>query len=221
MARVTVPRGLRPQPFEGQGNFETIEVKAPVAQPQAGQAGASVARTPVTRLGATSPPPAAQPPMASAPTVRTPKPPSPMAKPAVAPAQSPVAGRGVGAQPPAARPVAAPVTPPPVTPPPARPSAVQAAPAEVADEAEERSDMAVIGPIAALVLALTISTLILDHPAARAVAAGLATVGLIAAVVIMMMAKKPKPGRHVARHAADPEATDRIAPGWAATEPRR
>ncbi|WP_439656143.1 hypothetical protein ACSHWB_27345 [Lentzea sp. HUAS TT2] len=93
--------------------------------------------------------------------------------------------------------------------------------APVVEEPDERSDMAVIGPIAALVLALTVSTLILEHPAARAVAAGLATIGLIVAVALMLMGKKPKPGRHVARHAIDPEATDRIAPGWAATERRR
>ena len=131
MAGVTVPPGLRPPPYEQpRGNFETIEVYAPVVQ----------------------------------------------------------------------------VTPP--APP-------------VAEEPDERSDMAVIGPIAALVLALTVSTLILEHPAARAVAAGLATIGLIVAVALMLMGKKPKPGRHVARHAIDPEATDRIAPGWAATERRR
>ncbi|MFD9700773.1 hypothetical protein [Lentzea sp. NPDC059081] len=102
-----------------------------------------------------------------------------------------------------------------------RPQVVPAAPAEPAAVREERSDIAVIGPIAALVLALTICTLILDHPAARAVAAGLATVGLIVAVVVMLMAKKPKPGRHVARHSVDPEATDRIPPGWNATDRRR
>ncbi|WP_330853826.1 hypothetical protein [Lentzea sp.] len=89
-----------------------------------------------------------------------------------------------------------------------------AGPVEVADAPEDRSDIAVIGPIAALVLALTICTLILDHPAARAVAAGLATLGLVVAVALMLMAKKPKPGRHVARHSVDPEATDRIPPGW-------
>ncbi len=130
MARVTVPPGLRPQPYERRGDFETIEVQAPVA------------------------PPAAQ-------------------------------------------------------------------PVEPAEDAEDRSDIAVIGPIAALVLALTISTLVLEHPAARVVAAGLATIGLIVAVALMLMAKKPKPGRHVARHAVDPEATDRIPPGWAATDQRR
>ncbi|MGW6444125.1 hypothetical protein [Lentzea sp. NPDC055074] len=98
---------------------------------------------------------------------------------------------------------------------------VQAQP-EPVQEPEERSDIAVIGPIAALVLALTVCTLILDHPAARAVAAGLATFGLIVAVTLMLMGKKPKPGRHVARHAIDPEATDRIAPpGWGTTDRRR
>ncbi|MET9225407.1 hypothetical protein [Lentzea sp. NPDC003310] len=96
------------------------------------------------------------------------------------------------------------------------------APPAPAQEPEERSDIAVIGPIAALVLALTVCTLILEHPAARAVAAGLATVGLIVAVVLMLMGKKPQPGRHVARHAVDPEATDRIAPpGWGTTDRRR
>lgn len=79
-------------------------------------------------------------------------------------------------------------------------------PPEPAEPRDERTDIAVIGPIAALVLALTISTLILEHPAARAVAAGLATLGLIAAVVLMLMGKRPQPGRHVARHAIDPAA---------------
>ncbi|RDI19163.1 hypothetical protein DFR72_1175 [Lentzea flaviverrucosa] len=131
MAGVTVPPGLRPPPYEQpRGNFETIEVYAPVAQ------------VPV--------------------------------------------------------------------------------PAEPAPEPEDRSDLAVIGPIAALVLALTISTLILEHPAARAVAAGLATIGLVVAVALMLMSRKPQPGRHVARHAIDPEATERIAPpGWGATDRRR
>ncbi|GGN03286.1 hypothetical protein GCM10011609_47930 [Lentzea pudingi] len=93
---------------------------------------------------------------------------------------------------------------------------------EPVQEPEDRSDLAVIGPIAALVLALTICTLILDHPAARAVAAGLATLGLIVAVTLMLMGKKPQPGRHVARHAVDPEATERIAPpGWGTTDRRR
>lgn len=71
---------------------------------------------------------------------------------------------------------------------------------EPAEPPQERHDIAVIGPIAALVLALTISTLVLDHPAARAVAAGLATLGLVLAVVLMLMGKRPEPGRHVARH---------------------
>ncbi|MFD4675743.1 hypothetical protein ACFWNN_38855 [Lentzea sp. NPDC058450] len=102
-----------------------------------------------------------------------------------------------------------------------------APPAEPAAQVpEERSDIAVIGPIAALVLALTISTLILEHPAARAVAAGLATVGLLLAVALMLMGKKPKPGRHVARHAVapesvDPEQTVRINQGWSTTDRRR
>ncbi|WP_143022677.1 hypothetical protein [Lentzea jiangxiensis] len=104
---------------------------------------------------------------------------------------------------------------------PVAPSAQAAPPAEPAAEPEERSDIAVIGPIAALVLALTICTLILEHPAARVSAAGLATVGLVVAVVLMLMGKKPKPGRHVARHAIDPEATERIPPGWSATDRRR
>jgi hypothetical protein len=64
----------------------------------------------------------------------------------------------------------------------------------------ERADIAVIGPIAALVLALTISTLVLEHPAARTVAAALATLGLIVAVTLMLLAKRPERGRHVARH---------------------
>ncbi|MEV6237029.1 hypothetical protein [Lentzea sp. NPDC051838] len=66
-----------------------------------------------------------------------------------------------------------------------------------AEPSPPRQDISVIGPIAALVLALTISTLVLDHPAARAVAAGLATLGLIVAVVLMLMGKRPEPGRHV------------------------
>lgn len=71
-------------------------------------------------------------------------------------------------------------------------------PPDQREQSEERQDIAVIGPIAALVLALTISTLILEHPSARAVAAGLATIGLIVAVALMLMGKKPQ--RHVARH---------------------
>ncbi|WP_434446439.1 hypothetical protein [Lentzea sp. E54] len=94
-------------------------------------------------------------------------------------------------------------------------------PAETAEPREERTDIAVIGPIAALVLALTISTLILEHPAARAVAAGLATIGLVVAVVLMLLGRRPEPGRHVARHGVDPEATERIPPGWSATDQRR
>ncbi|WP_143466657.1 hypothetical protein [Lentzea kentuckyensis] len=91
-------------------------------------------------------------------------------------------------------------------------------PVEQPEAREERADIAVIGPIAALVLALTISTLILEHPAARAVAAGLATVGLVVAVVLMLMGKRPQPGRHVARHAIEGETSDqtgtvRFAPG--------
>ncbi|SFQ99213.1 hypothetical protein SAMN04488564_101805 [Lentzea waywayandensis] len=130
MAGVTVPPGLRPPPYEQpRGNFETIEVYAPVVQ---------------------------------------------------------------------------------VTP-----------PAEPSQEAEDRSDIAVIGPIAALVLALTISTLVLEHPAARAVATGLATIGLVVAVALMLMSKKPKPGKHVARHAIDLEATERINPGWSTPGRRR
>lgn len=72
--------------------------------------------------------------------------------------------------------------------------------AETVETRQERTDIAVIGPIAALVLALTISSLVLDHPAARTVAAGLATLGLIVAVVLMLMGKRPEAGRHVARH---------------------
>ncbi len=78
-----------------------------------------------------------------------------------------------------------------------------AVPVEAVETREERGDIAIIGPIAALVLALTISTLILEHPSARVVAAGLATLGLIVAVVLMLMGKKPKPARHVARHAIE------------------
>ena len=74
---------------------------------------------------------------------------------------------------------------------------------EPVEPREERADIAVIGPIAGLVLALTICTLILDHPAARAVAAGLATFGLIVSVILMVLGKRPQPGRHVARHAID------------------
>ena len=136
MARVTVPPGLRQPPYEQpRGNFETIEVYAPVTQVPLRQ--------------------------------ELPRP-------------------------------------------------------EPVEEPGERSDIAVIGPIAAVVLALTASTLVLDHPAARAVAAGLATIGLVVAVALMLMGRKPKPGRHVARHAIDPEATDRIGrPGWGTTNQRR
>ncbi|ANZ34716.1 hypothetical protein BBK82_00105 [Lentzea guizhouensis] len=81
----------------------------------------------------------------------------------------------------------------------------QLEPVEQPQPEEDRADqIAVIGPIAAVVLALTISTLVLDHPAARAVAAGLATVGLITAVVVLLMGRRPEPGRHVARHARPP-----------------
>lgn len=141
MAGVTVPPGLRQPPYEQpRGNFETIEVYAPVTQ---------------------------------------------------------------------------------VPPRPAPPRQEQVRP-EPVEETGERSDIAVIGPIAAVVLALTVSTLVLDHPAARAVAAGLATIGLVVAVALMLMGRKPKPGRHVARHAVDPEATDRIVPpGWGTTDRRR
>ncbi|MEU7482176.1 hypothetical protein AB0A63_39835 [Lentzea sp. NPDC042327] len=71
------------------------------------------------------------------------------------------------------------------------------------DRTEPAGHIAVIGPIAAVVLALTICTLVLDHPGARAVAAVLATLGLITAVVVLLMAKRPEPGRHVARHARE------------------
>jgi hypothetical protein len=128
---VSVPPGLRPPPYEQRGNFETIEVYAPVETVQV---------VPVAPI------------------------------------------------------------------------------AEQAEPREERADIAVIGPIAALVLALTISTLILEHPAARAVAAGLATVGLIMAVVLMLMGKRPQPGRHVARHAIEPDAPDQDAPRQDGTE---
>jgi hypothetical protein len=152
MAGVTVPPGLRQPPYEKpRGNFETIEVYAPVTQ---------VPRPEYAR--------------------QEPHPEHARQEPRLEPRPGPV------------------------------------------EESEERSDIAVIGPIAAVVLALTISTLILDHPAARAVAAGLATIGLIVAVALMLMSKKPKPGRHVARHAIDPEATDRIGrPGWGATDQHR
>lgn len=133
-AGVTVPPGLRPPSHEQRGNFETIEVYAPVE------------------------------------TVR--------AVPPVPPVQT----------------------------------------VEQVETREERADIAVIGPIAALVLALTVSTLVLEHPAARAVAAGLATVGLVVAVVLMLMGKRPQPGKHVARHAidpdADPDGTERISSNW-------
>ncbi|MBM7856578.1 hypothetical protein [Lentzea nigeriaca] len=79
-------------------------------------------------------------------------------------------------------------------------------PAERIESAEppaDRADIAVIGPIAALVLALTISTLVLEHPAARTVAAALATLGLIVAVTLMLLAKRPERGRHVARHGTE------------------
>ncbi|MDT7790111.1 MAG: hypothetical protein QOF58_8530 [Pseudonocardiales bacterium] len=68
---------------------------------------------------------------------------------------------------------------------------------EPAELSQPRQDISVIGPIAALVLALTISTLVLEHPAARAVATGLATLGLVVAVVLMLLGKRPEPGRHV------------------------
>ncbi|MFI6099400.1 hypothetical protein ACIA8G_27915 [Lentzea sp. NPDC051213] len=71
-------------------------------------------------------------------------------------------------------------------------------PLEPVEQREDRQDITVIGPIAALVLALTICTLVLEHPAARVVAAGIATLGLIVAVVLLLMGKKPQ--RHVARH---------------------
>lgn len=71
---------------------------------------------------------------------------------------------------------------------------------ETVETRQERQDIAVIGPIAALVLALTISTLFLEHPSARVVAAGLATLGLVVAVVVMLMGKRPEAGKHVARH---------------------
>ncbi len=82
-------------------------------------------------------------------------------------------------------------------------------PLEPLEQREERPDhadhIAVIGPIATVVLALTICTLVLDHPAARVVAAVLATLGLIAAVVVLLMSKRPERGRHVARHARPPQ----------------
>jgi hypothetical protein len=74
---------------------------------------------------------------------------------------------------------------------------------EPAEPRPERQDIAVIGSIAALVLALTVCTLVLDHPAARTVAAGLATLGLVVAVILMLLGKRPEPGRHVARHAIE------------------
>ncbi len=76
-------------------------------------------------------------------------------------------------------------------------------PLEPVDEREERQDIAIIGPIAAVVLALTVCTLVLDHPSARVVAAGLATLGLIIAVVLLLIGKRPKPGSHRARHAIE------------------
>jgi len=74
---------------------------------------------------------------------------------------------------------------------------------------EERQDIAVIGPIAALVLALTISTLVLEHPAAKAVATGLATLGLVVAVALLLLGKRKEPGRHLARHAIE-ESEDEL-----------
>ncbi|MET9633082.1 hypothetical protein ABZX92_37055 [Lentzea sp. NPDC006480] len=75
--------------------------------------------------------------------------------------------------------------------------AMRIEPTEQSQPSQPRQDISVIGPIAALVLALTISTLVLEHPAARAVAAGLATLGLVVAVTLMLMGKRPEPGRHV------------------------
>ncbi|GLZ29188.1 hypothetical protein Lesp02_13780 [Lentzea sp. NBRC 105346] len=63
---------------------------------------------------------------------------------------------------------------------------------------EPRSDLAVVGPLSAFVLALTISTLVLDNPNARVTAAGLAALAMIATVLVMFRGKRPKPGRHVA-----------------------
>lgn len=74
---------------------------------------------------------------------------------------------------------------------------------ETVEVREDRQDIAVIGPIAALVLALTVCTLVLDHPSARIVAAVLATLGLVVAVGLLLVGKRPKAGRHVARHAID------------------
>jgi hypothetical protein len=71
---------------------------------------------------------------------------------------------------------------------------------EPVEPPQDRPDLAVIGPIAALVLALTICSLVLDHPAARTVSAALATLGLVVAVVLMLLGKRPERGRHVARH---------------------
>jgi hypothetical protein len=71
---------------------------------------------------------------------------------------------------------------------------------ETVETNQDRQDIAVIGPIAATVLALTISSLVLDHPTARTVAAALATLGLVVAVILMLLGKRPEAGRHVARH---------------------
>ena len=71
---------------------------------------------------------------------------------------------------------------------------------EPEEPSQVRHDLSVIGPIAALVLALTVCSLVLDHQAARTTAAGLATLGLIVAVVLMLLGKRPERGRHVARH---------------------
>lgn len=62
---------------------------------------------------------------------------------------------------------------------------------------EQRSDLSVIGPLAVIVLALTISTLVLDDPSARATAAGLAALGLVAAVIVMLLGKRPSRGKHL------------------------
>lgn len=74
---------------------------------------------------------------------------------------------------------------------------------ETLETRQSSQDMAVIGPIAALVVALTVCSLVLDHPGARITAAVLASLGLVAAVVVLLLGKRPKPGRHVARHAGE------------------
>lgn len=73
------------------------------------------------------------------------------------------------------------------------------------DTADSNSSTIIL--IAGFVLALTISTLVLDNPDARLVAAALAALGLATAVLLIAMAKvsrAPKGGRHIASTPAAP-----------------